>query len=71
MHSPGIANIIVFRSKAAETMRLVDDEEDDLDMLLNKLSKKIIHDVKQLELDKGHYDIMYHLQGLLNLSVIP
>ena len=31
-------------------MRLVDNEEDDLDILFNKLSKKIILDVKQLEL---------------------
>ena len=37
-------------------MRLVDDEEDDLDMLFNKLSKKSILDVKQLELDKGSVD---------------
>ena len=48
LHSPGLANIIAFRSKASETMRLVDDDKDDRYMLLNKLCMKIIHDVKQL-----------------------
>lgn len=57
LSSPGIANIIAFRSSASKTLQLVNDEEDDTELLLTKTSKRILQDLKQIDNDKEHYNI--------------
>lgn len=37
LSSPGIANVIAFRSCASKTLRLVNDEEDDTEAVISKL----------------------------------
>jgi len=56
LHSPGLANVIMFRRKAAESMKLVNDKEDDTNDLLSALSKKIANDIESVNLDKHHYE---------------
>ena len=56
LSSPGIASIIIFRSKASDVLRLVDDEEDDLDAAVTKVSNKIVQDVKAIPMDKANYN---------------
>ena len=57
LSSPGIANIISFRSCASQTLRLVNNEEDDTDIVITKASKCILHDLKNIDIDKEHYNI--------------
>ena len=57
LSSPGIANIISFRSCASQTLRLVSNEEDDTDIVITKASKCILHDLKNIDIDKEHYNI--------------
>ncbi|KAI9518252.1 hypothetical protein NQZ68_038918 [Dissostichus eleginoides] len=57
LSSPGIADIIAFRSCASQTLRLVNDDEDDMESIAVKASKQIIQDVKNIDMDKGHYNI--------------
>ncbi len=55
LSSPGIANIIVFRNKASDILRVVDDDDDDLDVAITNVSKTVKADVKRIHVDKGHY----------------
>lgn len=55
LSSPGIACILVFRSKASSVLKLASDKEDDLDIALNKVAKKIKLEVKDIPADKRHY----------------
>ncbi len=55
LSAPGIANIAVFRSKASDVLRLVNDEEDDLDAAISKISKQIKQDVSSMPVDKTSY----------------
>lgn len=52
----GIASILIFRSKASTVVRLVDEEEDDLDTATAKISKKIKSEIKAIPTDKLHYE---------------
>lgn len=56
LSSVGIANIIVFRSKAATALKVIEEDEDDLDAAIAKVSKQIIKDVKANPADKTHYN---------------
>ena len=56
LSSPGIANIIIFRSKAPDLLRFVDDVEDDLDAAVAKVSNKIVQEVKAIPMDKANYN---------------
>ena len=47
LSSPGIANIIVFRSCASQILRLVNTEEDDTETLIGKASKSILQEIKK------------------------
>ena len=51
--SPGLANVLLFRNRAAEVLRLVDDEEDDLSY--DKLAKQIVKESKIIVPDKTVY----------------
>jgi hypothetical protein len=58
LSSPGIASIIIFRSAASKTLRLVnDDEEDERDIVLSKVGKLIRKEVRAIQIDREHYDI--------------
>ena len=57
LSSPGIANIIALRSFAAQTLRLVKDEEDEVEMIATRASKQIVQEVTSINMDKKHYDI--------------
>ena len=56
LHSPGLANIVMFRESAMKCLRLVADTEDNIDENLDKLSRKIILDIKAVALDKRNYE---------------
>ena len=56
LKSPGLADIVSLRSIAAKSMRLVQDENDDIDVTINKLCKVIRHEVKLITLYKDCYD---------------
>ncbi len=55
LSSVGVASIILFRSKASKTLRLVNEAEDDLDASIAKVCKQVIKDVKAIPQDKTHY----------------
>lgn len=56
LSSPGIANIVTFRSCASKTLRLVKDDEDEMEAIITKASEHIIQDLKNINLNKEHYD---------------
>lgn len=51
--SAGLANVLLFCDRAAEVLRLVDDEEDDASC--DKIAKQIIKESKILVPDKQTY----------------
>lgn len=57
LSSPGIANIIAFRSYASEALKLVNVEDDYLESIATKASNHIIQDVKKIDMNKGYYNI--------------
>ena len=47
LHSPGVATLLVFKKQAATTLRLVDDDQnDDMDECIRKVSKQIANESK-------------------------
>ena len=52
-----IANIIAFRSCASKTLRLMNNEEDDTEVVISKASKCVLQDLMNIDIDKEHYDI--------------
>ncbi len=55
LHSTGLANIVCFRCRAAKSLRLIDDDDDDIDVILNRIAKQVRSEVKDIHLDKNHY----------------
>lgn len=55
LHSAGLANIVCFRCGAAKSLRLIDEDDDDIDVILNRIAKKVRSEVKSINLDKNHY----------------
>jgi len=52
----GVANILVFQSRASGLLRLVPNEDgDDLDLALETVSRHILRESKELVTDKAHY----------------
>ena len=67
----GVANLIVFRSKASNSLRLVDDEDDDIQATVEKLAKIIIRESKNLKLHDKSYQTRIDLQeAMANCSSI-
>ena len=61
----GFANVLIFRSKAPNVMKLVTDQEDDsTETAVSIVAKQIIREVKVVEVDKSKYDI--RLMSLLS-----
>ena len=57
LHSPGIANVLMFKHNAANLITLVNvNEDDDLDLAVNTVSKHIINEVKCIDIDKDKYN---------------
>lgn len=40
LHSAGLANIVCFRSRAAKPLRLIDEDDDNIDVILNRIAKR-------------------------------
>ena len=58
LSSPGLASLIVFIKNASTVVNLASDkEEDQQDILLEKLAKIICNEVKQIATDRSRYDI--------------
>ena len=53
LHSAGLANIVCFRCGAAKSLRLIDEDDDDIDVILNRIAKKVRSEVKGINLDKN------------------
>ncbi|KAK1874978.1 Myosin-1 [Dissostichus eleginoides] len=70
LSSPGIADIIAFRSCASQTLRLVNDDEDDMESIAVKASKQIIQDVKNIDMDKGHYNISINKDMIKESAIV-
>ena len=51
----GVANLLVFRSKASATLRLVQDDDDDIEVSLEAIGLRIVSETKQLIPDKNTY----------------
>ena len=53
---PGIATILAFRSGAAKALRIIpSQDEDDTDIAVNKLKKKICQEVNGISVDRNNY----------------
>ena len=58
LSSPGIANILMFQTKASAVLKVSTDDEDDMHFELNSIKKRIVQEVKVLPLlDKARYNI--------------
>jgi len=67
----GVANILVFRSKASCSLRLTAKEEDDeIDIAIETVAKRIQDECKGLAASKRHYNARIDMQEALS-SVCP
>eukprot|EP00794_Sanderia_malayensis_P004436 gene4436-5029_t len=58
LSSPGLASMLLFKNKVSKVLKLSNDQEDDQqDILITKLSKNICNEVKEIVLDKSSYGI--------------
>jgi len=56
LSASGLANALVFKSKAPKLLDLVDDKEDEgIDTAVSVVAKKIVKEVKSVETDKSKY----------------
>ena len=54
LSSPGIADIIAFRSCASKTLRHVNDDTDERETIAMKASKQILQDMEDIVIDKNY-----------------
>lgn len=64
----GVANILVFRQQASKTMKLVNDQEDDIDQAIHRLSKVITRESRELKWDQSTYNTRISLDDALTSS---
>ena len=55
LSSPGVASILVFRGKASDHLRIVEDAEDDCDAAISKVAKRIRQECQQVKTDGNTY----------------
>lgn len=56
LSSPGLASILVFRGKASDHLRIIDDAEEDCDAeAISKVAKRIKAERQQLKTDGNTY----------------
>ena len=58
----GVANLLVFRSKASSTLRLIDDEEDDVGASVEKVAKQIVEECKYFKSSCSSYETRINLE---------
>jgi len=64
-----VASILVFKNKTAGHLKLVaNDDDDDVDLALVKVAKKIVKELKQLMHDQRKYDTRITLQDAISAS---
>lgn len=67
LSSPGLASIIIFRSNTKALLHLSSDDDDDQQsILVEKLAKVILKEVKGIELDTSHYNIRIKKEDMLS-----
>ncbi len=54
LSSPGIASIVIFKSRTADLLKLVPDEDDDLNSSISTVSKHILKETKSMSLDTNY-----------------
>jgi len=47
LSSPGIATVLAFKSSAANWLHMMPDDTDDIDMVVDKVAKKISGEIRQ------------------------
>ena len=58
LSSPGLASMLLFKNNASKVLKISNDQENDQqDILITELAKKICDEVKEIVLDKSSYDI--------------
>jgi len=65
LSSDGIVSRLVFKSKAAGHLKLVDNDEHYVDLALMKMARKIVAESKSLKGDQNTYDIRISLQDVI------
>jgi hypothetical protein len=55
-HSPGIATLVVFRNSVADTLKIVNAEDEDEEVTLKKLGKEIAQELKAVKRELTSYD---------------
>ena len=61
----GIASLLLFKSKASAHLKIVENEDDDVDSALVKVTKQITAETKKLRRDTSKYDTRIYLQNAL------
>ena len=56
-HSPGIATLVLFKNIVANTMKIVNAEDDDEESTLNKFGKEIAQELKAVKRELTSYDV--------------
>ena len=56
-HSPGIAALVVFKNSVANTLKIVNAEDEDEDVTLKKLGKEIAQELKAVKRELTSYDV--------------
>ena len=61
----GVASILIFRNQASKHMRLVDNEEDDIETALGRVAKTITKEAVHLKRDQSTYETRICLDDVL------
>jgi len=63
-----VANILVFKSKASTSLRLIarDNDDDEIDIALDKISKCIVQEAKEMDIVQRHYQARIYGQAALD-----
>ncbi|MEG7522541.1 MAG: hypothetical protein M3H12_05505, partial [Chromatiales bacterium] len=56
-HSPGIATLVLFRNSVANTLKIVNAEDEDEEVTLKKLGKEIAQELKAVKRELTSYDV--------------
>ena len=58
LSAAGLANVLVFKSKAPKLIKIVNDKDDDsLEAATERVAKQIVKEIKSVEVDKSKYNI--------------
>jgi len=69
LSSPGIASIVGFRNCISNTMKLIDDYDDEgLNPSMSRICKQIKEDIDMVTSDKSHYDAHISIDTMIGAS---